>query len=98
MFRTYKKKEDNLLVMTMLWVWGLFVAPAFAFPVRGSRYERYSDDSSSGQDTDINQSTDKASINWASFRYSTLGDGQLQPPFSHLHYPEPGDRQRKKCY
>lgn len=65
--RTYKRKKITSLVMTTLWVWGLLIAPAFASPSGGTVTSGTATIGYSGSTTDINQSTQKAAINWASF-------------------------------
>ena len=62
-----EKKKDISLALALLWFWGLLAGPALAAPTGGVVTSGTAAINQSGNITNINQSTNKASINWQTF-------------------------------
>ena len=62
-----EKKKDISLALALLWLYGLLATPALAAPTGGVVTSGAAAIVQSGNTTNINQSTNKASINWQTF-------------------------------
>ena len=81
------------LALAALWLYGLLAGPALAAPTGGVVTSGTAAIVQSGNTTNINQSTNKASINWQTFSIKPAETVNFNQPEHLRHYPEQGGRQ-----